>query len=161
MFKTNDFIEATIENTTNFEYKLGIEAKDIGDYDTKSVCLKDLVLNFKKNKKFVSVGIPLKEHRTINNHIYLMLMGISLPAEIIYRADFQFFVGYHELKYLYRFMYKNEPIIRDGYAYYYKNFSPTFKEKFENSFIKVKIYNNSTNINSFIRRYYDYNCSFK
>lgn len=150
---------ADITQVKNFEYKLRIEANDLGSSETYFTSLKNLLIAFKEHKKDISVGLPLTEYRTINNHIYMLLLDIDLPADIIMRRDFNFIIGYHELKYLYRFMFKDEPLMRDGFAYYYKDFSKDLRERLENKKVRVKIYEEKINVNSFMRRYYDYNCS--
>lgn len=150
---------ATIQETRDFEYSLRVQNNEL-KYESHPMQIGELVKYFKSIKKYVSVGYPLTDYNYVNNHIYLLLMGQGVSSDFIISDSKNFIVGYHELKYLYAWMYKGIPLIRDDKAYYYKDFSKSFRKNFEESCVWVRFYSESTNINSFLRRYYGYNFMF-
>lgn len=150
---------ATIQETNDFEYSLGIQNSEL-KYNIVSMKIRDLLILFKKNKKHVVVGYPLTDYNYINNHIYLLLLNQGVAQDFIFSKSFNFVVGYHELKYLYAWMYKGIPLIRDEKKYYYKDFSESFRNNFESREVRVRFYEEHTNINSFLRRFYGYNFMF-
>lgn len=150
---------ATIQETNDFEYSLGIQNSEL-KYETVEMQLKDLLSLFKKNKKHVVIGYPLTDYNYVNNHIYLLLLNQGAAQDFIFSQSFNFVVGYHELKYLYAWMYKGIPLIRDEKKYYYKDFSESFRNNFESREVRVRFYEEHTNINSFLRRFYGYNFMF-
>lgn len=138
----------------NFQYLLNTQRRDL-DFDTMDMTLVDLVTNFKRHKKNISFGCPLSDYRLINNNIYMFMMRIHPTCFFAIREDYSFVVGYQELKYLYRWMFKGEPAIKnDGTKYYYKDMPASFRSAFENQNVRVRVYSNSVSINTFQQRHY-------
>lgn len=124
-------------------------------YNTREISLKDFVLKFKQNKKNVSVKYPLTSHHTVMTNIYRLLMRMQNHSCFIIKEDYSFVVGYYELKYLYRWMYKNMPLVtKDGMAYYYNDMSENFRRVFENQLLRIRVYSEDININQLITDYY-------
>lgn len=140
----------------NFEYNLFSQARELR-FDTKDITIKDFLNMFKKNKKNINVKYPINHNLTTNNFLNLLLLKQGTYQSFVITEDWNFVIGYNELKMLYRWMYKGYPLIRDDQKYYYANMAQNFKDTFENTYFRVRIYSEETNINTLIRNFFGQN----
>lgn len=147
--------KAKYKDIENFEYQLRVKSNDL-TYDTQEFSLNELILNFKKNKKHVDVKYPLNSYSMIMNNIYRFLLRHENYCSFVIKEDYSFIIGYHELKYLYRWMYKGIPLItNDNLAIYYKDLSPRTRDLFERQQVRVRVFTKDTNINNLIKHFFE------
>lgn len=142
-----------LEDYNNLAYKFRVQNNAL-NYDTRSMTLKEFLDTFNKNKKFLTVKYPLRHPFQIENNLMMLLIGQGLPFDFVIKSDWSMMIGYSELKAINRWVNKDYSLRYDGVDYKYKDMPTSFKERFENSTVRIRVYETSVNINSIIRLFY-------
>lgn len=141
----------------DFDHSLCMQSQAVQSYSHTNLNLIDFLKLFKKNKRNINLKYPLSHYLTVNNFLYRIMLDHSSNYEFVITNDWNFVIGYEELKTLYRWIFKNYPLIYDNKIFYYKNMPYRFKRMIDTTNVKVRIYNDNVNINDLIKIYFGHN----